>query len=90
MKKRHYVGYANGGRWLFTSAAEPTTETHGHVYAAVIGPFRTKRGAEYMLAHGENNPHCLTVADAERLAPRKPRRLQGGKKTGPEGFSSFG
>lgn len=35
---------------------------------AVIGPFRTVRGAEFMRQYGEGNPHCQTVGDAERLA----------------------
>lgn len=34
---------------------------------ALIGPFRTRRGAEYMA----RNPYCACVADAEREAARK-------------------
>ena len=45
----------------------PTPETHSDRYNEVIGPFRTRKGAEYMAQHGANNPHLQTVADAERI-----------------------
>ena len=89
--KRFYIGYANGGRWLFSSATLPTTETHGESYRSVIGPFRTKKGAEFMRDFGAGNPHCQTVADAERLAKKeelKARRVQGGKGPHATGFVS--
>lgn len=38
------------------------------IYMYSIGPFRTRRGADFMAAYGANNPHCQCVADAERLA----------------------
>jgi len=62
------LGLAGVKREVFTSAEEPTTESHGHLYHAVIGPFPTLRGARFMRDHGRGNPHCYTVADAERLA----------------------
>jgi hypothetical protein len=65
---RIYVGIVPGRREVFRSEFTPTWETHGKLYRAVIGPFRTLRGAEYMRLHGAHNPHCQTVADAERLA----------------------
>lgn len=67
--KRFYVGCRAGAPYeVFKADAEPTEKTHGHLYAAVIGPFDTKRGAEFMAKYGNGNPHCRCVADAERLA----------------------
>jgi len=38
-------------------------------YNVAIGPFKTRRAAEYMASPaGINNPHCRSVADAERLS----------------------
>ncbi len=37
-------------------------------YDAAIGPFKTRRAAEYMAGPGANNPHCRSVADAEKLS----------------------
>lgn len=70
MANKIWVGYAVGGkREVFRFTETPTLETTPQ-YFAVIGPFRTVRGAAWM-AHpvrGVNNPHCRCVADAERLA----------------------
>jgi len=56
-------------REIFSSKVLPTKDTHGHKYAAVWGPFRTKRGALFGASPAcENNPHVITVADAERIA----------------------
>ena len=55
-------------REIFRAAVEPTFATHGEKYNAVIGPFRTRRGAELMRDYGAGNPHYQTVADAERFA----------------------
>lgn len=66
---RPYVGLLHGGgREVFRSVQRPTTELHGDKYGAVIGPFRTRRGAEFMARHGAGNPHCRCVRDAERLS----------------------
>lgn len=65
---RYYVGLNGVTRAIFGAAEAPTEGTHGQTYTAVIGPFRTKRGAAFMRDHGRNNPHCRTVAEAERLA----------------------
>lgn len=66
---RFYVGCKGFAPYeVFKADAEPTEKTHGNRYAAVIGPFRTKRGAEFMAKYGKGNPHCQCVADAERLA----------------------
>ena len=70
-KRYWYVGvsrFSHTYRLILTYHKKPTTETHGAMFGAVIGPFRTKRGAQFMELNGWNNPHCQTVADAERLA----------------------
>lgn len=70
-KAKFYVGCGSKGkREVFKSEKEPTFDSHSHIYYAVIGPFRTKRGAEFMRDHGKGNPHCQTVAQAERLAKK--------------------
>jgi len=51
-------------REIFASEFMPCPESHGHLYVAAIGPFRTKQGAEYMV----RNPLCQTVTEAERRA----------------------
>lgn len=67
--KRVYVGLRiGGGRESFRCVHVPTEVTHGDRYRAVIGPFRTARGARFMVQYGEGNPHVQTVGDAERLA----------------------
>ena len=58
---------------LFHSVAIPTKQTHGHLYKAVIGPFKSKVGAGYFARYGKNNPDIRTAADAERLARADPR-----------------
>lgn len=67
---REYVGIRidNGHRERFQSDGTPVRETHGQLYAAVIGPFRTVRGAKFMVDHGTANPHIQCVNDAERIA----------------------
>ena len=72
MRLRYYMGYRidTGAREVFRNWYEPTATTHGHIYAAVVGPFRTKRGAVFMAEHGRGNPHIQTVADAERWGKR--------------------
>jgi len=68
MKNKYYIGLKSGDRHLFKSFTNPTQNNYGGIYNAVIGPFKTKRGAIFMLEHGVNNPHCRCVADAERLS----------------------
>ncbi len=58
-------------RTVFRSPSVPTVSTHGTLYNYCIGPFRTKRGADFMANYGGNNPHLQTVADAERIAASK-------------------
>ena len=61
---------------LFHSAMPPTKQTHGHLYKAVIGPFKSKVGAGYFARYGRKNPDIRTAADAERLARADPRMEQ--------------
>ena len=68
MKSKWYVGRKGASLTPFKSATVPTQESHGKLYGAVIGPFRTKRGAVFHAAVGSNNPHIQHVNDAERIA----------------------
>ncbi len=67
-RSKWYVGLSKGERTAFSSAVVPAECNYGKLYQAVIGPFRTRRGAEHMAKFGNNNPHLQTVADAERQA----------------------
>lgn len=64
----YFVGCTPDRREVFYSSDVPTRASHGHQYEACIGPFRTRAGADFMARCGAGNPHCVTVADAERLA----------------------
>jgi hypothetical protein len=68
--KRIYTGIRDGKRRVFQSETEPTQASHGHIYNAVIGPFKTKAAA-FLMAQ----PFCQfqTVADAERQAAKDRR-----------------
>ena len=59
----YFIGCNQGKMELFKSKTVPTEETHGHLYKATIGPFKTKRGAIFML----NNPGVASVSEAEKL-----------------------
>jgi len=66
-----WVGLKTGlTREVFRNADTPTFDSHGHLYGAVIGPFRTRRGADFMAKYGYGNPHCRCVSEAEKLAKR--------------------
>ena len=68
-----YLGKRRQGDLVqFSSAHVPTRESHGHLYTAVIGPFKTNVGASYFARYGRNNPHIQTADDAERLARADP------------------
>jgi hypothetical protein len=70
--KRLYVGMTVDRPWeVFWAVPTPTNKSHGHLYPAVIGPFRTKAGATFMAKYGRNNPHCQCVSEAERLARKE-------------------
>jgi len=77
LRYKYYVGSdSRKNRWeVFRSASAPTEKSHGDRYRAVIGPFRTKAGADVMAKYGRNNPHLLTVSEAEKMA----KRLKGEK-----------
>ena len=70
MTRKHYVGLTRmSDRFqYFTSMEEPTFKNAGCRYAAVIGPFKTKRAALWTEKYGHNNPHFQHVQDAERLS----------------------
>lgn len=66
-----YVGLGkNRLREMFRCPVEPKRETHGEKYLAVIGPFRTVRGAKAMIHYGDGNPHIQHVRDAERIGKK--------------------
>lgn len=68
-----YLGKRKQGDLVqFRSSTIPTKESHGHLYTAVIGPFKSKVGACYFARYGRNNPHIRTADDAERLARADP------------------
>lgn len=68
-KNKIYVGLIAGQKpQIFRSNVTPTEQSHGDFYNAVIGPFKTLRGAQFMRQFGQGNPHCQTVNDAEKLA----------------------
>lgn len=77
MASKLYVGLRNGLREIFRNGTEPTAESHGDKYAAVIGPFRTLTGALAMVHFGAGNPHIQCVADAERIGRKYKDRLRG-------------
>ena len=70
MTLKYYVGYAyyTGRPSVFRSVETP--QQGESLFASVTGPFRTKRGADFMAKHGRNNPHCRSVAEAEHCARR--------------------
>lgn len=61
---------------LFCWPTTPTKESHGYLFTAVIGPFKSKVGASYFARYGQNNPDIRTVGDAERVAREDPRMEQ--------------
>ena len=61
---------------LFRWPKTPTKESHGRLFTAVIGPFKSQVGASYFARYGQNNPHIHTAADAEHLARADPRMEQ--------------
>jgi hypothetical protein len=67
-KDKWYVGHNRGTLEAFKASATPTTDSHGHLYAGVVGPFRTKRAALWAEQYGSMNPHFQHVSDAERIA----------------------
>ena len=68
--KRIYTGIRDGKRRVFQSEAEPTEASHGHIYNAVIGPFKT-RDAAFLMALPFNQ--FQTVDEAEKQAAKDRR-----------------
>ena len=69
MKNKHYVGLLSGkGLIYFASTKEVNRVSHGELYSAVVGPFRTKRAALWAEKYGYRNPHFQHVSDAEKLS----------------------
>ena len=87
MRRSHYyAGYTSRGTIdLFQADTDPTQATHGDRFLAVLGPFRTARGARFFRDNGFGNPHVQTVDDAERIArleAQKARRAIGNATLG--------
>ena len=72
-RAKPYLGLnaAQGIREVFRSVVVPTANAFPQ-YRAIIGPFRTLRGAEYMRDFGYGSS-CLNVEQAEELALRSLR-----------------
>ena len=60
------VGFNAGKYEVFRHTSTPTEEQYPQ-YKAVIGPFKTKRGAKYLV----DNYWCGCVQDAEKLSKHK-------------------
>jgi len=76
MTKKYYVG-TNGRKYTpFLCEKTPTADSHGDKYTSVIGPFRTKGGATIMAKYGYDNPHLMTVTEAEHMAAHHPEMLK--------------
>ena len=71
MRQRWYVGVRGNTSTAFPSPSTPTINSHGQQYAAVIGPFLTRRGALWAEKYGRGNPHCQHVNDAEYFAKQE-------------------
>ena len=68
MAPRCYVGHKTGARVVFQHDAIPTPSSHPQ-FAAVVGPFKTKRAALWAASGAAvSNPHYAHVNDAERIA----------------------
>jgi len=65
--KRWYIGHRGGIKKAFQAESTPTAESHGPLYVAAIGPFRTKRAAIWGCQYGA---HWATIAEAERAAKK--------------------
>ena len=64
-----YLGRRRQGDLLqFSSQYFLTRVSYGHLYTAVIDPFKSKVGARYPARYGRSNPHIQAADDAERPA----------------------
>jgi len=71
MVAKYYVGFRKDKKaQLFMSDKTPTQCSHGDKYYGVVGPFRTKAGAQLMVDGGHANPHTQSVAQCEKIAAK--------------------
>lgn len=63
---KYFIGIKNGTHTVF-GAKDASQKTHGHLYNALIGPFKHKHAAKFMVDTNPN-PHCQSVMDAERIS----------------------
>lgn len=70
-RARYWIGMKSGVYTVFQAIETPTEQTHGHLYGAVIGPFRTHRGATSgKLYAAILNPSWQTSETATHIARR--------------------
>jgi len=69
MDEKWYVGLVKGTPKMaaFSSDTSPSPETHGEKFGFFIGPFQTKRGAEYAAKIGIK-AKIQGIPEYERLA----------------------
>ena len=73
-RRRWYVGVpakAREGYRAFQCAYVPSQRKQGRIFAYVIGPFRSKRGALWAEKFGFGNPAFYGVEAAERISKIK-------------------
>lgn len=68
-RTRFYVGCTSGRREAFKANFTPTQATHGQIFSAVVGPFKTWLAALWFADH-PHSPLC-TVNEVEAYLTRK-------------------
>lgn len=75
-------------RWAYFKAPnQERAETMGKArgFSLLVGPHRTKRGAQFTASwRARNNPHCQTAQDADRIAREMERAGETIGETGQE------
>ena len=71
-----YIGHRSDGTLEAFQHFQDPTHSDGLLYGAVVGPFRTKRGAKWAERFGAFNPHFTDVDAAERLARLEAQRTR--------------
>ena len=69
---------------LFRSSNIPNKETHGHLFTAVIGPFKSKVGAHYFARYGRDNPQLAHGRGGRTPGTRRPAHGAGHRRREPE------
>ena len=64
----YFIGHKTGKLVAFDCDYIPTEKSHGHLYGAVIGSFKTRRAQKWAEQYGYMNPHFYHVDDAERIS----------------------